>query len=1075
MFEALRYFAGSGSPRFAYSGGKDVELGLPQPSWIDPYGTEEDGPRNPYCAKPNIIIISDINPNYDSASLPGSYFGGGGSESLGASSLNVSAEGQTLWNKEFGGPKTIFIGHSNTDNDNTPSPKTVTSFGNIRGLTPEEPSKMGGYHTASVAYYGHKTDMSAVQDDQKVTTYAVALSASAPKIRINVNGKIITLLPFAKSVGRTDNSTISEPYSAYQPTNSLVDFHVDFITPTSGQFRVNFEDREQGADYDMDSIVLYDYSVDSSDNSVTITVTAESAAGGTIQHLGYVISGTTADGTYIVDRDKDTKAGFDVDYEFDTPPGTEPEDGHETNDNLDLPQTSFRKFTPSSAASGEFLESPLWYAAKYGGYSDRNNDGEIQISEWDSNHDGIPDNYFLITNPSTLIQQLSIALGRIIADSTPAVAATLDNSSFNELTRLFKVEFDPANWSGHLLAFALNDNGTPKVDGTAKDGALWDAADAIDAQGSSGRNIMTYKPSTKQGIAFQWPANPLSPSANELDTSQISLLNIDPVTGNSDSLGEARLDYLRGSQSNESVGHHFRQRSSLLGDIINSTPRYVKNQAFHNPNFFSNLSPETNYQAFLHEHRDRQGVIYSGANDGMLHAFSGENGSELMAFVPNGVYDNLSLLTSTLYTHHYYVDGSITVSDAFFSERWHTVLVAGLNKGGRSVYALDITDPSHFGEADAENVVLWEFSHSDLGLSYSQPSVVRLANGKWAAVFGNGYNNTGTRTAVLFVVDLQTGALIRKIDTDRGPAQDPSGNNRTNGLATPALISANFNGIATTAYAGDLYGNLWKFDLSAPNSELWDVSYTNGEDKEPIFQALNQNNKPQPITTRPTVGRLSNKHGFVQIYFGTGQYLTPGDQANSEIQSFYAIEDKPEDNESFGLLRSNLLQQQITAEYTLGSSVVRTSSRHTKSPSYHGWYLDLIVDGNPLGERVISQPLLRNGNIIFTTLIPTEAICASSGTGWLMELFAENGGRQQLPPFDLNNDGLFNNQDNVNEGETTVSGLQSTVGIISTPGILSLPNGAETKYLPGSQGGIQIINENVPNAVTGRQSWQQLR
>jgi type IV pilus assembly protein PilY1 len=311
MFESLRYFAGTGTPLFGttFGQGEEGQLpggGLPTPAWDNPYG----GTR-PTCSKPFQTVISDINPTYDTDQLPGTAFGSFTNNDL--PGLDVASLGQTIWNNEFGGTRTVFIGESGGTVNSAPTPKDVTSFGNIRGLAPEDPTKKGGYYSASVAYYGHEHDLSALTGDQKLTTFAVALASPLPKIEIPVNGRTITLVPFAKSVA---GSGISAAEANFQPTNQIVDFYVDSITPTSGKFRVNFEDVEQGADHDMDAIVIYEYSV--SGSVVTVTLTSEYAAGGIVQHMGYVISGTSNDGIFLEVRDKDTDVANDPDYYLDT-------------------------------------------------------------------------------------------------------------------------------------------------------------------------------------------------------------------------------------------------------------------------------------------------------------------------------------------------------------------------------------------------------------------------------------------------------------------------------------------------------------------------------------------------------------------------------------------------------------------------------------------------------------------------------------------------------------------------------------------------------------------------------------
>lgn len=355
LYETLRYYAGKNSPTsaFNYSGGDDAALGLPQPNWQDPYS------NYPRCAKANILLISDVNPSHDSDEVPGSAFSSVSGDL--SPSLNAASLGQTIWNTEVGGSRLHFIGESGNDNNGAPTAKTVTSFGNIRGLSPEEPNKGGSYYSASVTYYGWLNDISAAADEQKVQTYAVALTSPLSAIKIPVNGKTITLVPFAKSVGGCLGVNGTE--GRFQPTNTIVDFYVESLNAINGVFRINFEDVQQGADHDMDAIVRYQYQVNN-DNTVTISLDSTYAAGCVIQHMGYIISGTTDDGVYLEVRDKDTSSNNDPDYFLDTPPGRSPDNGG--NDNAALPLSTSRTFTPSSSPAATLLKKSTLVCGEMG-------------------------------------------------------------------------------------------------------------------------------------------------------------------------------------------------------------------------------------------------------------------------------------------------------------------------------------------------------------------------------------------------------------------------------------------------------------------------------------------------------------------------------------------------------------------------------------------------------------------------------------------------------------------------------------------------------------------------------------
>ncbi|ADE14081.1 fimbrial assembly protein [Nitrosococcus halophilus Nc 4] len=1095
MYEGLRYFAGKASPTPDYwtNTSPDTDLGLPAASWDDPY-TDTNFPA---CSKPFQIVISDINPSYDTDQIPGNYFS---SFSGDVSGLNSQTLADTISSHEPGVAGSHFIGQSGTDADGAPSAKNVTSLGNIRGLSPEEPTKLGGYYAASVAYFGHTNDLHSADGEQKMSTFGVALASPLPKIEIPVNNQTLTLVPFAKSVGTTSGCEVSDISSAegdFQPTDQIVDFYAETVTSTYGKFRINYEDVEQGADHDMDVIVEYEYQVNS-DGTVSITLNSTYSAGCVIQHIGYVISGTTADGTYLEVRDDDTPVAEDPDYFLDTPPGATPGNGWQ--DSAALPLTTTRTFTPGTSSAATLLKDPLWYASKWGSFNDRNKDNIPQGTEWDINSDNIPDNYFLVTNALKLEDQLTKAFDEIIEQTSSNSSVALNTGSISTDSHLYQARFNSGTWTGQLLDFPINSDGS-------LDTKNWEAAELLDEVSNNNRKIVTYKPSTSSGIPFRWPTDPTSPASSEMDVVQSTALDTDPATGTADGRGSERLDYIRGTEVSG-----FRERVHKLGDIVHSSPVYVGTA----PQFrYPDTLETANYSTFKST-TSREAMVYVGANDGMLHAFDATTGEERFAYVPNAVLENLNQLSDPNYNHRYYVDGTPTVVDAFFGSDWHTVLAGGLRGGGQGIFALDITTaPSTTtSESTIASKVLWEFTDADdpdLGYTFSEPNIVRMNNGKWAVVFGNGYNNTEndgngslTGNAVLFIVDAETGTLIKKIDTLVGKALDPTLQNRPNGLATVAPVDVNGDFIVDYIYGGDLFGNLWKFDVTSSNASSWDISFKSGSTLFPLFTAKAADNSYQPITTRPQVGHHPTEPNTFMVYFGTGKYLETNDdsQSGQTTQTFYGIWDKNESSlTSFN--RSNLLQQEITQEVAQafdtdgnGSADTtfefRVTTGNTIDWSTHkGWYMDLVNtennNTNNYGEKQVSDSLLRNGRIIFTTLIPSDELCDFGGTGWLMELDATNGGHLSFAPFDLNHDGIFDNADYINVGDTNgdsnddyapPGGKKSKVGIIPTPGVISGPGTnprQEFKYTSGSTGNIEVTRENAGPGYAGRISWIQLR
>ena len=685
------------------------------------------------------------------------------------------------------------------------------------------------------------------------------------------------------------------------------------------------------------------------------------------------------------------------------------------------------------------------------------------------------------SNPNTLVDALTGALSSIADRTGSAASVALNSGAHNAGSRIYQARFNSGDWSGQLLAFPLDSKG----DVLAPD---WDAGAQLDATlDTTTRTILTYDDAAAQGVPFVW---------NNLGTAMQNALDLN-AAGVDDDQGEARLQYLRGDKSNEG---QFRVRPHLLGDLINSDPFFVGDPAFPD-------SLGTDYGDFRKAHKGRTPIVYVGGNDGMLHGFNasvGDNpdkGKEELAYVPRALFHQLSQLTSPSYKHLYYVDGSPTVGDAFGTfgstrcasgaSCWRSVLVSGLRHGGQAMFALDVTDPSSFQESNAAKLALWEFSDADdadLGYTFSQPSIVRMKNGKWAAVFGNGYNNSEadghastTGHAVLYILFLDkgldgswtAGTDYIKLDTGVGDTATP------NGLATPAPIDFDGDFTADYIFAGDLQGNVWRFDVSDADPTKWAAPHR-------LFTAKNANNEVQPITSRVEVGKHPTDQTGVLVYFGTGEYLESADNTNTGIptQSFYAIWDTLEASSSV-VTRAELLQQEVLQEVStpLFNTRVVTDNAITWSgtDAKRGWYLDLPTPG----ERQVSDAILRNNRIIFTSLIPSVDVCTFGGSAWLMELDAFSGGRlkheeDDETPFDINKDDKFNADDFVTvtidgqETKVAINGVQSTEGILPTPAILASGD-TELKYNSGASGDIFVTTENPGASAHGRQAWRQLQ
>ena len=431
--------------------------------------------------------------------------------------------------------------------------------------------------------------------------------------------------------------------------------------------------------------------------------------------------------------------------------------------------------------------------------------------------------FFNAKTPADFATALTSTLSKIIDDNQRSASAVAANSTqLNTGTRVFQAMFDPKDWSGRLQSFSV-DTGTPATSTTtaiASTGALsaaWTSTSSTFLLANASRNIYTYNPSITsgpQGVPFTWDT---SSTPTLLNVSQQTYLNA--LDGTNDSRGMLRLNWLRGDDTHEQKYSSgiFRNRTNVLGDIIDSDPIYVANLDYG----YSHLpsTEGTSYTAFRasSSYINRRPMLYVGANDGMLHGFDGNTTAtalqEIFAYVPNALFPDLSKLTSPTYSHQYYVDGLSGVGDVYFDSVWHTLLAGTTGAGGRAVFALDVTYPDDFADSTkAPSKVLWEFTNAtnpDLGYTLPQPSVVRIQDGHWVVLVANGYNSDNGH-AVLFVLDAKSGAVLKKIDATGGT----STLNPKNGLSSPLAVDTNNDFSVDTVYAGDLYGNLWKFDLS---------------------------------------------------------------------------------------------------------------------------------------------------------------------------------------------------------------------------------------------------------------------
>jgi type IV pilus assembly protein PilY1 len=626
-------------------------------------------------------------------------------------------------------------------------------------------------------------------------------------------------------------------------------------------------------------------------------------------------------------------------------------------------------------------------------------------------------------------------------------------------------------WGGDVKAY-----GVDPVSGevlTAPDDVRWSAAERLQATPWSSRKILTFN-GDQSGQLFEY---------TDLTDDQKSKLGPEAMEV---------VDFIRGKDADSNDN-----RTNMLGDIVHSSPVFIDD------------------------------VVYVGANDGMLHAFRAGDGTEIFGYVPYLVTEYLKDLVDVNYDHRFYVDLTPTVQKGEIllgRPGDQAILVGGLGKGGMGYFALDITNPLAMGPGQ----VLWEFPRqdtsaedaADMGYSFSKPVVVRSyrAAPSWVVITGNGYNSPNG-DAVLFILNPLTGDVIKKIATASGP---------DNGLSSPIAVDVDQDDVVDFVYAGDLKGNLWKFDLISSEVINWGVAFRDsGGRAAPLFTARDPAGAPQPITSRPDVMFHPEKPGLM-VCFGTGKFLGLDDYSDIQTQTIYGLWDygdtvfQPVEgwsldsvneylgvfqsrNESARQLSNTYLSEQVqllrqtATDFEVDSAGVRLTARvlteeqpfWDTEPDFDnpvnqlpdptddninnaGWYLDLNVYS---GERIIGDVILRDGILIAIGFIPEQSRCSSGGNSVFMELNAFTGGSIGAVQFDINDDGVVDEQDMVEvdiDGDTVKvppSGLKLT-GLVQPPAIIKLDEEREKKYMSSSGGGIIEITEKT--AKIGIAYWLEL-
>ncbi len=635
--------------------------------------------------------------------------------------------------------------------------------------------------------------------------------------------------------------------------------------------------------------------------------------------------------------------------------------------------------------------------------------------------------FFSANDPEELIKALNNVVNDILERLSRGSSSTISSGVITNNTLAFSPGFDSSKWSGNLIAREVNADGSF---GTAK----WDASCVLTgglcaATGThvtkqSIRNIYTYDKSLDL-VPFNtgMPASLKSQLANQAS---------DLMSQTGVSVNEL-IDYIIGDQSNEiAQGGVLRNRSSILADIVHGSPSVVRgpNAGFEDGDWPVGTPEQlaaangNGYLDFQIAKQNRHNVLYVGSNSGMLHAFDAEDPTttrEYWSFIPSKAFDNIHRLANPQFKHWSYVDNTPIVRDVYFNNKWRTVLIGGMRYGGQAFFALDVTD----GPSTTPKV-LWEFTDEDdpdMGYSYGQATITRISStGEWVALLPNGYNNTqnwtddpsnpddlnvsGSGNAVLYVVRLKDGKLLAKLDTGEGSPVNP------NGLASAVVVDSIYadktGGVGVGidqggdyAYAGDLYGNLWRFDLTSPNYSDWSSSITR------LVKANTK--KHRPITTKPKVVAIPRNYRSnqkdVMVMFGTGKYIEIPDRSINLPAEQYMVgvmDGLASTNQDLNITSGDFVEQVFST-----NGGIRTLSDYPVDlMTKKGWRVKLPEQGERLANPLT---LLANQVLIAPTTV-TAGIdpCEAGGRSWISAFNPLTGGTPRVGNiFRLRNGGLI--------------------------------------------------------------------
>jgi type IV pilus assembly protein PilY1 len=736
--------------------------------------------------------------------------------------------------------------------------------------------------------------------------------------------------------------------------------------------------------------------------------------------------GVNNDGNYLDgDLEGDTLYLDDIAkfaYDIDMRTGNEPTDNAKKSwDATDFPKQNLFTYTIGFTASNQMLSD----AASYG-----------------------HGKYYQANDGATLTSALTQALNEISSKAGSGGGGTTTSSNSYKANFYYQSLYDSVDWSGTIRAYAFGSDGSLNTAGTP----AWTTNTTM-AAGTTAGTFQSWNTSTNKAIPLVYD----SFSADQRSVIDANLKNLSSRSSTGANLKGA--DLIAWTKGTAPAG--LRVRTRLLGDVIGS-PVVLASGSTQTA---ADLTGDTSYSNYLSIKASKMtDSLLVNANDGLTNVINATNGQRRFAYLPSTTLPSLYLVEDPTYingvSHKFLNDGQLSVFDVQIGTTWKTIAFGGTGGAAKAFYALQLFDTN----TDSLGA-LWEIrapdtpslgnAFNDLGYAYAKPDVARLPDGTWAAFISNGYgSNTGV--AALYIVNVATGALIKKIVVD--PTE------KDNGLASVKLV-VNASNVVQAAYGGDLKGRLWKFDLSSPATSNWGLAFSG----KPLFTA--PGGASQPITAQPLVA--ANPTSGYMVYVGTGKFLEIPDKTSTATQSFYGIWDAAGGTGGFTV--GNLQPQAITTTFNgTGGTYLAVSQNTVDYTTKKGWYLPLEYNSTMIGERVINQATYTRGRIVFTTAgVDTSDPCSSQGFGRLIELEGVSGKMLTYPVIDTNGDGVVNSDDAISAGVNFATGIPTLNAVVSDgSGSSSAP---DTKVINTSNAVVTSIKELGGSGGGRRIMWRQIQ